>query len=127
MTKIDLSSFKSLYITTARDYIKKLRQNLEILLKHPNNHDAISTIYISSHSLGSQSTLIGYKNIESVCGVIEQTFKKIKEGKANVSQELLISLKDALTSLTNCIDSIEKANTEIDLSGIKNQLDKIEL
>ncbi len=125
MTKIDLSSFKGLYLQTAREYIKKIAQNLEILSKHPGNLDAINTIYISAHSLGTQSTLTGYKNVESVCGVIEQIFLKIKEGKADISQELLTALKHSLPKLTNCIDSIEKDDREIDLSGIINRLESI--
>ena len=125
MIKIDLSAFKGLYLATARDYIKKLQQNLEVLLKQADNPDAINTIYISAHSLSSQSTLANYKNIESVCGVIERIFFKIKEGKAKVEMELLTALKHSITGLTSCIDSIEKDNREIDLSSIKRELEKI--
>lgn len=125
MSNFDFSSFKGLYLETARDYIKKLRQNLEVLLEQPDNYDAINTIYIAAHSLGSQSTLVGYKNIESVCSIIERIFKKIKEGKAKVSEDLLTALKDSLPTLTNCIDSIEKNNRETDLSSLKTQLEKL--
>jgi len=134
MDKIDLSSFKGLYLKTAREYIDKIDASIEVLLKQPENPDAIMNIYISAHSLGSQSTLTGYKNVESVCRVIEDLFKKIKEGKAKggtgrrlpkVSQELLSALNRSLTSLTNCVDSIEKENSEVDLSSIKNQLEKM--
>ena len=37
---------------------------------------------------------------------------------------LLTALKDAVARLTNCIDSIEKDNREIDLSSIKIELEK---
>lgn len=125
MDKFDLSSFKGLYLKTAREYIDKLKQNIEILLNQPDNMDAINTIYISAHSLGSQSTLTNFKNMEAVCAVIEHIFLKIKEGNAKVSQELLTALKDAITGLTNCVDSIDKENKEIDLSDIKSQLEKL--
>ena len=124
MIKTDLSSFKGLYLETARDYVKKLRQSIEVLLKQPDNHDAINTIYISVHSLGSQSALTNYKNIQSVCAVIERIFHKIKERKAKVEMALLTALKDAVVRLTNCIDSIEKENREIDLSIIKKNLER---
>lgn len=125
MSNFDFSSFKGLYLETARDYIKKLRQNLEVLLVQPDNYDAINTIYIAAHSLGSQGTLVGYKNIESVCSTIERIFKKIKEGNLKISQELLTALKDSVIGLTNCVDSIDKENSEIDLSIIKSQLEKV--
>ena len=125
MIKTDLSSFKGLYLATARDYIKKLQQSLGVLLREPSNQEAISTIYIAAHSLGSQSTLTNYKNIESVCGVIERIFLKIKEEKAKIAPELLTQLKNSTAGLANCISSIEKDDREIDLSDIKNQLELI--
>jgi len=125
MDKIDLSSFKGLYLKTAREYIDKLKLNVEILLTQSDNMDAINTIYISAHSLGSQSTLTNYKNMESVCGVIEHIFLKVKEGNLKISEDLLTVLKDSIIGLTNCVDSIDKENKEIDLSSIKNRLESI--
>jgi len=118
MNKIDLSSFKGLYLQTSRDYINKLRQALEILSKDPQNYDAINAIHISSHSLTTQAAVTGYKNIERLCRIIERTFKRIKEEKSKAQPELLTLLKDAIKSLAGCIDSIEKNDKEIDLSDI---------
>ena len=125
MSNFDFSSFKGLYLKTAREYVDKLKKNAEILLNQPDNINAINTIYISSHSLGSQSTLINYKNMESVCAVIEDIFLKIKEGSLKISEDLLTALKDSLTGLTKCVDSIDKENKEIDLSSIKEELQKL--
>lgn len=125
MTNFDFSPYKDLYLKTAREYIDKIKQNLEVLIKHPDNMDAINTIYISAHSLGSQSTLTNFKNMESVNAVIEHIFLKIKEGNTKVSQELITALKDATSGLTNCVDSIDSNDKEIDLSGVKSQLDHL--
>ncbi len=127
MSNFDFSPFKGLYLKTAREYIDKLKQNVEILLNQPDNIDAINTIYISAHSLGSQSTLTNFKNMESVCGVIEHIFLKIKEGNLKISEDLLTALKDSIIGLTNCVDSIDKENKETDLASIKEELQKIGL
>ena len=125
MGNFDFSPYKGLYLKTAREYIDKLKQNVEILLNQPDNMDAINTIYISAHSLGSQSTLTNYKNMEGVCGVIEHIFLKIKEGNLKISEDLLTALKDSVTGLTNCVDSIDKEDKETDLSSIKNRLELV--
>ena len=127
MDKIDLSSFKGLYLKTAREYIDKLKQNIEILLNQPDNMDAINTIYISVHSLGSQSTLTNFKSMESINAIIEHIFLKIKEGNLKISEDLLTVLKDSIIGLTNCVDSIDKENKETDLSNIKEEVQKIGL
>ena len=127
MDNFDFSPYKGLYLKTAREYIVKIQQSTDALIKKPDNHDAIMTLYISAHSLGSQSTLTNYKNMEAVCGVIEHIFLKVKEGNAKggterrlpkVSEELLLALKDSIIGLTNCVDSIDKEDKEIDLSDI---------
>ena len=125
MSNIDLSSFKGLYIQTSREYINKLRQDLEILLKDPQNYNAINAVHISAHSLTTQAAVTGYKNVEHLCIIIEKTFKKLKEEKSGATPELLSLLKDAIKSLSDCIDSIEKQDKEIDLSDINNQLESI--
>ena len=125
MDKNDLAYFKGLYLKTAREYIDKIGQSINVLLKQPKDHDAIMTIYISAHSLGSESTLTNFKNMESVCGVIEHIFLKVKEGNAKISEDLLTALKDSIIGLKNCVDSIDKENKEIDLSNIKDQLEAI--
>jgi len=125
MDKTDLSSFKGLYLKTAREYIDKIEASIEVLLKQPENPDAIMNIYISAHSLGSQSTLTNYKNMEGVCGVIEHIFLKIKEGSITISEDLLGALRNSIIGLTNCIDSIDKENSEIDLSNIKSRLEQL--
>lgn len=123
MNNFDFSPYKGLYLKTAREYIVKIQQSIDDLTKNPDNQDAIMALYISAHSLGSQSTLTKFISIESVCVVIEHIFQKIKGGKLKISDELLEALKNALTGLTKCLDSIDKEDKEIDLTSIKNSLE----
>ncbi|OGH20556.1 MAG: hypothetical protein A3D74_03060 [Candidatus Levybacteria bacterium RIFCSPHIGHO2_02_FULL_37_13] len=125
MTNFDFSPYKGLYLKTAREYIVKIKQNVQILSKEPENMKAANVVYISSHSLGSQSTLTNFKNMESVCALIEHIFLKIKEGKLKISKDLLKALTNSITGLTNCVDSIDKVDKETDLSDIKTQLNKL--
>jgi hypothetical protein len=63
--------------------------------------------------------------MEGVCGVIEHIFLKIKEGSITISEDLLGALRNSIIGLTNCIDSIDKENSEIDLSNIKSRLEQL--
>jgi len=124
MSTIDLSSFKGLYIQTSREYIGKLRRGLEVLNKDPQNLEGISEVHIAAHSLTTQAAITGYKNVELLCGTIEKIFKKLKEVKS-VHPELLPLLMDATKKLSDCLDSIEKNDKEIDLSEITSKIEKI--
>ena len=125
MSNFDFSPYKGLYLKTAREYVDKIQQSIDTLLTQPNNQEAIMTLYISAHSLGSQSTLTNYKNMEAVCLVIEHIFQQVKNGSLKISQDLLGTLKKSIIGLTNCLNSIDKDNKEIDLADIKNQLEAI--
>ncbi|OGH14015.1 MAG: hypothetical protein A2687_06130 [Candidatus Levybacteria bacterium RIFCSPHIGHO2_01_FULL_38_26] len=125
MTTVDLSSFKGLYVKTSRDYLNKLKQDLERLLKDPTDQNSINSIHISAHSLSTQAAVTGYKNAERLSGIIEKTFKKLKEEKLKASPGLLTLLNDAVRSLSECIDSIENNDEETDLSDVSNKLEKL--
>lgn len=125
MSYIYLSPFKGLYVKTSREYINKLQQDLETLARDPQSYEAINSIHISAHSLTTQAAITGYKNVERLCRTIEKIFKKLKEEKSKVPLELIMLLKDSTKSLTDCIDSIEKSDKEIDLSDITGKIEKV--
>lgn len=118
MTDIDLSSYKALYLQTARQYVSDIRQAVEALKLNPSDDSAITKIYISAHSLKSQSIMMGFTQIGQVCMLIEAKFKPLREQQSTVSPAIIAALNDTVTVATVTMDSIEKDNKEQDLSSI---------
>lgn len=120
--KQSLSSYKNLYIETAKVYLHNLEKDIEILSKDPKDNYALQDTYICAHSLKSQSAVMGFIEVETLSQVIERLFHDIRENKIMLTGELLTLLKHALHGLNRSILHIEKDNTEENLSEHRRNL-----
>lgn len=124
MTTIDLSSYKNLYLETAKEFIASLKKNLETLSTDPINKAAIYEIFRSSHSLKSQNLAMGYIRTGQFCKVIEDYFHEINEGKISYKIEFQNILKDAIEKIEQSIKSIEQSDSELNLTNDMTALQK---
>lgn len=116
MISIDLSSYKDLYLKTAREYISEFKSNLNLLNMDPTNKELIYEVFRLSHSLKSQNYFMGFTKTADLFHVVEQYFRQIKDGGNNYSVDLSPTIVDVIAKFENSINSIEKNNTEADLS-----------
>src|SRR5690348_2102551 len=91
--KYKLSAYKDLYIETARVYLKNLSQDMSTLENNHNDTYAIQDSYISAHSLKSQSAVMGFTEMETLCQVMEELFHDLREGDSMLTNEMLILLE----------------------------------
>lgn len=116
MTDVNLSDYKSLYLQTARKYITDLNTALTALQSDPSKKEAIETVYISAHSLKSQSQIMTYVKTGALSGTIEALFRTIHEGTKQLSIDMISQSKEAVAQISASVDSIEKENKELDLT-----------
>lgn len=116
MTAVDLSSYKNLYLQTARKYISDMETALSALQSDKSNKEAIETMYISSHSLKSQSQIMTYVQTGGLSGTIEFLFRDIREGKQQITDETVTRLQDALKKIAASVEAIDRENKESDLA-----------
>ncbi|HSW97428.1 MAG TPA: Hpt domain-containing protein [Candidatus Saccharimonadales bacterium] len=115
MASIDLSDYEALYVKTAYEYLDAMQASIAILTADKDKQEAIDTLYRSSHSLKSQSTLMGYKNTASLNEFIEHTVKGIKDGRFSFTEKVSLELKTAIQKIEKSINSIEKLHKELTL------------
>jgi len=121
----DLSSYQKLFITTASEYIQKMKKSVSLLLKDSANKDAIEKIHIAAHSLKSQSEVMSYIQMGTACLKIEHIFQDIQEEKLPVTKNLLVLLKETIEKLEESLNEIKKNNTERDLTFLIKKLEEI--
>ncbi len=116
MGNVDLSDYKPLYIQTARKYIGDMNTALVQLEMDKTQKEAIETMYISGHSLKSQSQMMTYTQTGALSGTIELLFRTVREEKQPLTDEMITTLKETVAQLSASVDSIEKENKELDLA-----------
>jgi chemotaxis protein histidine kinase CheA len=125
MDSADIAKYKSLYLQTARAYVHDLQTNLETLLTNNENADAIGVVHLASHSLTSQSLLMGYIKTGSCSFAIEKIFKAKMEGHLSFKESTIKLLRACVDKISLSLDAIDKLNKEADLTEETKQLEAI--
>lgn len=123
LSQNDINKYKSLYLSTAKDYLKNMQMNISNLLKNEQKEIAIKQIHIDAHSLKGQSLVMGYNNISKISEIIEHTFNKYEKENLEIKHETLIKIQNALSKLSNSIIEIEKSEKELDLTETIKELE----
>jgi len=111
MAQTDLSDYKNLYLQTAKEYISNLFSSYSKLSANLQDNEAIKTMHIASHSLKSQSQVMGFMDITVLSGAIEKRSRNILTGVAQVDDKFIIFLKDSIDKLNLELSKIEKRDT----------------
>lgn len=72
MATADLANYKTLYLQTAKEYVDKMSASLDQLLDDASSNEALNNLHIASHSLKSQSQVMGFIDIANICLNIEK-------------------------------------------------------
>lgn len=118
MPEVDLSQFKSLYNQTALEYLKKIEDGIRNIKQNPSDRDSIDAVHIASHSLKSQSFLMGYSSIGNASMVIEKTFRALNESASPVSIEIIQAVEIVVHAVHAAIANIIDGHPEGDLTKI---------
>lgn len=113
MTAADISSYKKLYLRTAKQYTDALSKNYIKISQNSLDKAALKNMYISAHSLKSQSQAIGYVKIAETSSMIEKTIKNILAKNIKITDDLMVVIKDAIKSVGSSLRNIEIENKEL--------------
>jgi len=123
MSMIDLSAYKKLYVQTAGQYCESILKSCHKLLQNPKDKNALQNIYISAHSIRSQSQVMGYCQTEQLSGMIEKVAKNfLGEGKA-IPKDLINVTAEAVKAIIASLKNIEAINQERDTGSIAKKLE----
>ena len=122
MTTVDISSYKKLYLETAKEYCNMLSSNYDKLSLSGFDKDALNNMYISAHSLKSESHAMGYIKMETLSGMIEKAIKNILDNKIQITESLITLIKEAIENVQSSLLNIEKETAEKDTDFISKKL-----
>lgn len=110
MAAVDISDYKGLYIETAREYLEALKKSLVVLERNQNDHDALNQMFISSHSLKSQSQVMNYTKIVSLSESIESLTRNLLDKHIPLDTDSFSLLKNSIGEIDLEFGKIEKGD-----------------
>jgi chemotaxis protein histidine kinase CheA len=108
MGQPDMSSYKNLYLQTAKEYIGKISISLDKLAGNPSDKEALNDLHISSHSLRGQSQAMGFMNMSNLSVNLETISNDILNGIATIEDNIINILKKSIEELNLELSRIEK-------------------
>jgi two-component system chemotaxis sensor kinase CheA len=117
LSEDDQQKYKSLYLQTARQYVKELHVNLLRAQSKKITADDLASLHRAAHSLKGQSEMMAYTKIGSLSALFEDLFFAVIGEKIVLTEVLIKKLLDSVEAMNFCLDEIENKNDEIDLSS----------
>ena len=121
--EMDVSKYRDLFVSEAREHLQDMNQLLLRLEKEPGNIDVLRDIFRSAHTLKGMSATMGYDKLTQLTHEMENLLDQLRSGNVQVAGEtvdLLFSCFDAGESIINDIDA-EKPE-EADISELLKEL-----
>lgn len=121
-----LSEYKDLYVDTARGYIQSAQKSISTLRSNPKDPQALEDLYLSCHSLKSQSHAVGYNSNATFCMKVEKVIKQKIDAQESLEDDFLDFLDSSHERLSKSIDSIAEDGGEIDMSELIDKVGEYE-
>ena len=122
---MDLSSYKDLYISEAREYLSQISELLLSLERMPDNKDIIREIYRLMHSLKGSSATMGYSSIELLAHEAENLLSLVRDGKIQVNSDLIDLLLSVVDSLNDAVNQVAEGMDPSIPDELLNQIRKL--
>ena len=124
---MDVSQYLEIFIDETKEHLQNLNEQLLVIEKEPENTDTINEIFRAAHSLKGMAGTMGYKRMQKLTHQMENVFSEIRNGKMNVTPNLVDVLFQCLDALETYLDLIIESGDEGDNDNepILNQLESI--
>lgn len=107
MAQANLSDYKNLYLQTAKEYIFKMLVSLDQLSNDISNKEALNDLHISSHSLKSQSQIMGFTDVSDICLNIEKISDDALKNKTQLNSQVVFDIKKSVESLEQVLKRVQ--------------------
>ncbi len=116
MNNNDMAKFRELFLQTASAYIEEIKSNFLEYLEDKSNMTVVENIFVASHSLAGQSSMMGYVGIASFASVVENIFRAKKNQNREVTDEEINLIKSALEKVNQSLVRIKDGDDEIKIT-----------
>ena len=117
---MDMSKYKDLFISEAREHIQGMSNCILILEKDPASEQGINELFRHAHSVKGMSASMGYGKISELSHHLEDMMDVVRKGQVSVSSGVTDVLLEGVDSLENMVEAVEqdKSLDEIDLTDL---------
>lgn len=127
---MDMSQYLNIFVEESKEHLQDLNTSLLELEKDPGNTSILNEIFRVAHTLKGMAGTMGYTKMSNLTHKMEDVLDGLRNGKINVSPEVVDILFKCLDALENYVENVSNTGNEGDeeysgiikfLSGILNK------
>lgn len=123
---MDTSQYMNMFLEESMDNLQVLNEALLDLEQEPNDIDKLNEIFRVAHTIKGMAATMGFNDIAELTHKMEDVLSNFREGKLEVTQDVVTILFDCLDTLERMVTNIEEENDEVvDINDIISSLQKI--
>lgn len=108
-----------IFITESRENIELLDQKIVQIEDDPENRAMLDEIFRAFHTLKGNSGIVGMKRFEKIAHITEEVLTQVRDGKRDITSEVITFLLDSLDQLKILHEAIEQTGEDaVDLEAI---------
>lgn len=116
---MDMSKYKSMFLTEAREHLGNMNQVVLALEKDPGDKGNIDSLFRSAHSVKGMAASMGYNDIAELSHKMEDMMDKFRKGEMSITPEATDILLEGADALGQLVDAVEQDRTsDVDIARI---------
>jgi two-component system chemotaxis sensor kinase CheA len=126
-TGLDDKKLLLAFLEEAEVLLEKLNDNLLELEKDTGNPDSINEVFRLTHSLKSESALLGFTHLSELAHRLEDVFDRIRGDRLTLSRQLMDAIFSASDLIHEIISRISSGQTDsqIDTRAVLEELEHL--
>ena len=104
---MDMSKYKDLFISEAREHVQGMSDCILVLEKEPDSDQSINELFRHAHSVKGMSASMGFSKISELSHRLEDMMDVVRKGQVQISSGVTDILLDGVDALEKMIDSVE--------------------
>ena len=104
---MDMSPYKNLFLSEAREYLQTINETVALLGKSPSDRAAIDTLFRGAHSLKGMAASMEVEDVVAIAHQLEDLMIRVREGMLAFQPgvaELILDGADLIEGLLNDIE-----------------------
>jgi len=107
---MDMSKYRDLFISEAREHIRGMNDCVLILEKDPGSDEGINELFRHAHSVKGMSASMGYASISELSHRLEDMMDTVRKGQTRISQGVIDILLSGIDNLESQVESVENGS-----------------
>jgi two-component system chemotaxis sensor kinase CheA len=121
--EMDISQYKELFITEAREHLDYLSKFMLELESDPGNLEVVTEIFRSAHTLKGMSATMGYDHLTELAHEMENLLEELRVGGTSVDSHVIDILLACVDTIGGMVNGIAEDRKEpIDYGALLSEI-----